>query len=272
MPPTFSLESASSSKVSSPTSRRSSDVSENSCDSAAMKGSPSLKAKHLHFPNVGVLMSIEPKLVLKSAAEEVAPLIGNFSLTKVVESDNVTIRPKNPLLHSRTDALFDPRKLEISFKNYKNSLEAKEHSDSGKACLSPSPMTRKLSHSANEIEEEAGKKHQTTPHLVLTLDKRCNSEKDLTLNMVSSQSENALRSFRTNIANVITSPVAVTKDMLSPFSKFARGMHNLGANLDPRKLKVHNMETTYRVSDAHLDEIKRLEERWKNSKTKLIAL
>ncbi|KAL0276635.1 UNVERIFIED_CONTAM: hypothetical protein PYX00_004166 [Menopon gallinae] len=271
LPPTFSVESASNSKVSSPTSRRSSDVSEDSYESATLKVSNSLKAKHMHYPSVGILMNNEPRRAQKTGTE-VAPVIGNFSLTKVVESDHVTIRQKNPLLHSRTDAFFDPKKLEISFKSYKNSLEAKECADSGKVSLSPSPMTRKLSHSANEIEEEASKKSETTPHLVLTLDKRCNSEKDLTLNMVSSQSENALRSLKTNIANVITSPVSVTKDMLSPFSKFAKGMHNLGANLDPRKLKVHTMEHTYKVSEAHLDEIKRLEERWKNSKTKLIAL
>lgn len=273
----FSVEPIEDQKLDHTTSRRSSNESEESVDLEVRRVNPNLKQKHIHFPNVGILMKNESKRKKITFSENFAPFIDNFSVSKVVESETVSVRHKNPLLHSRTDLCFDAEKLNRSLKNYKDSLHAKETGTPKKSKLTPPnslQINRQLSHSANEIEDEAkNQKKEAAPSLTLTLDKRCSSEKDLTLNMVSSQSENALRSLKLNIANVITSPALATKDMLSPFSKIAKGVHNLGANLDPRKLKgINSMEPSYKMSEAHLEEIKRLEERWKNCRTKLIAL
>lgn len=64
---------------------------------------------------------------------------------------------------------------------------------------------------------------------------RSNSQHEITLNIAQSHSESALRQLKN-----ITSPVSTaTKEMvLSPLSKLAKGVQTLGANLDPRKIKV----------------------------------
>lgn len=274
MPPIFSVEPIED-KTCQTASRRSSDGSDDSLDFEMKKINPQIREKHIHFPHVGILMKNEGSRTKFARVPNVIPFIDNFSVSKVVESDNVTVRHKNPLLHSRTDLCFDSEKLNLSLKNYKDSLNAKESTSAQKNKLTPPntlQINRQLSHSANEIEDDS-KNVKTESSTHLTLDKRCSSEKDLTLNMVSSQSENALRSLKLNITNVITSPAAATKDMLSPFSKIAKGVHNFGANLDPRKLKGgHSLEPGYRMTETHMEDIKRLAERWKNSRTKLIAL
>lgn len=47
--------------------------------------------------------------------------------------------------------------------------------------------------------------------------------RDMSLNLSSSQSENALKQLKT---------------LTSPLSKLAKGMQNFGMNLDPRKMNV----------------------------------
>lgn len=103
--------------------------------------------------------------------------------------------------------------------------------------------------------------------------KRSNSEQDLASNITSSQSESALKSIKNNVASV-ASPVATTaKEILSPFSKFAKGVQSFGANLDPRKLKsAGQVGMTRNLSDHHLDQRQKLQERWSNCKSHLIAL
>lgn len=49
-------------------------------------------------------------------------------------------------------------------------------------------------------------------------------QRDLSLNLSGSQSENALKQLKT---------------LTSPLSKLAKGMQSFGMNLDPRKIKVH---------------------------------
>lgn len=85
-------------------------------------------------------------------------------------------------------------------------------------------LSQKLSHSSNDVNyEEASESFH-----------RSNSQHDVTLNIQQSHSESALRQMM-NIA----SPVSSTKDMvLSPLTKLAKGVQTLGANLDPRKIKV----------------------------------
>lgn len=156
------------------------------------------------------------------------------------------------------------------------------------------PLTRKLSHSSDEVDRKQGSKlsEGISAHLKhgkavgvdvsqgdirgLVGGHRCSSERDLSFNITSSQSENALRSIRTGFTNAITSPVATTKDLvLSPFSKLAKGMQTLGANFDPRKLKgPTNVNALGRcgVLEHHMEEVEKLKERWKNCRTRLIAL
>ncbi|XP_069695260.1 phosphatidylinositide phosphatase SAC2 isoform X2 [Periplaneta americana] len=146
-------------------------------------------------------------------------------------------------------------------------------------------LARKLSHSSDEVDKRQGDKAKETKddkikgdHVVECESQRSASVRDLSLNITSSQSESAIKTFRSGITNVITSPAAATKDLvLSPFSKFAKGMQNLGANLDPRKLKTGGMTNIGRqvghvVTEHQMEEHRKLQEKWKNCRTRLIAL
>lgn len=107
---------------------------------------------------------------------------------------------------------------------------------------------------------------------------RAQARKDLALNLSSSQSENALKQLKT---------------LTSPLSKLAKGMQNIGMNLDPRKISIKVCLTlclcdfiTYLLftfqspispqqDDFPEPESQRkLQEQWETSKckTKLIAL
>ncbi|XP_012222775.2 phosphatidylinositide phosphatase SAC2 isoform X1 [Linepithema humile] len=139
----------------------------------------------------------------------------------------------------------------------------------------PSTLTlfKNISHSTGDVDNKASS--IGTKSITLQTDgrldekKRSASEKDLTLNITSSQSESALKSIKDNITNV-TSPVASTaKDILLPFSKFAKGVQTLGANLDPRKLKTGNV---MRLSENQIEERQKLQERWISCQSRLIAL
>lgn len=154
-------------------------------------------------------------------------------------------------------------------------------------------LARKLSLSSDEVDrsqggkgkEDRGTKEQGTKIMhsssknaltgQLVEGQRSSSVHDLSLNISSSQSESALKTIRSGITNVITSPAAATKDLvLSPFSKFAKGMQNLGANLDPRKLKAGGGVGIGRnvVTEHQIEEHRKLQEKWKNCRTRLIAL
>ncbi|XP_072393622.1 phosphatidylinositide phosphatase SAC2 isoform X3 [Diabrotica undecimpunctata] len=89
------------------------------------------------------------------------------------------------------------------------------------------------------------------------------SDYDVQLNISQSQSESALRKMST------MTPMETTKDLvLSPLSKLAKGVQNIGANLDPRKLSGQ----VRHISEREMEEHKKLQQRWQNSKTRLIAL
>ncbi|XP_018316400.1 phosphatidylinositide phosphatase SAC2 isoform X2 [Mycetomoellerius zeteki] len=139
--------------------------------------------------------------------------------------------------------------------------------------LSSLSLTKNISHSTGDVDNKASIGVKST---ILQTDnrldekKRSASEQDLTLNITSSQSESALKSIKENIASV-TSPVASTaKDILLPFSKFAKGVQTLGANLDPRKLKTGHVMRN--LSEHHMEERQKLQERWASCQSKLIAL
>lgn len=91
--------------------------------------------------------------------------------------------------------------------------------------------------------------------------------RDLTLNLSSSQSENALKQF---------------KNLTSPFSKIAKGVQSIGANLDPRKIAAKSgailspttSSSSSQPEPPREDYAEKLQMLWaeSNCKTKLIAL
>lgn len=88
------------------------------------------------------------------------------------------------------------------------------------------------------------------------------SEHEAQPSISQSQSESALKSIVSPIGNA-------TKDMVfSPLSKLAKGVQNIGANLDPRKLSG---QVRY-VSEKDMEEHRKLQENWQGSRTRLIAL
>lgn len=159
---------------------------------------------------------------------------------------------KYPFQHAKTQAAFDPLLLETAKMVTKLKI----------------PDQQRLTHSSENVEVNLDR-IEVPRNLNLNLGKRSCSEKNLSLNLATSQSESALKAITANLANVISSPASATKDMLSPLSKIAKGVHSFGANLDPRKLKNDN---SYRFAESHLEEIKLLEERWSGCSVKLIAL
>ncbi|KAG7200666.1 hypothetical protein KM043_001219 [Ampulex compressa] len=137
-------------------------------------------------------------------------------------------------------------------------------------------LLKNISHSTGEVDNTLVL--QTVNHSSLQTDnrlhekKRSTSEQDLTLSITSSQSESALKSVKTNLT-LVASPVATTaKDILSPFSKFAKGVQTLGANLDPRKLKTGQAGLMRNLSDHHMEQRQKLQERWGSCRSRLIAL
>lgn len=133
-------------------------------------------------------------------------------------------------------------------------------------------LSKNISHSTGDVDNKVLTNIKNTLQTDNRLDekKRSTSEQDLTLNITSSQSESALKSIKENIASV-TSPVASTaKDILLPFSKLAKGVQTLGANLDPRKLKTGHVVRN--LSEQHMEERRKLQERWASCQSRLIAL
>ena len=138
-------------------------------------------------------------------------------------------------------------------------------------------LPKNISHSSGEVDNRMpvninDNNSLQTDDPKLHDKKRSNSEQDLALNITSSQSESALKSIKNNITNV-ASPVASTaKEILSPFSKFAKGVQSFGANLDPRKLKPGQVGIARNLSEHHLDQRQKLQERWSECRSHLIAL
>ncbi|CAH1279099.1 unnamed protein product [Diabrotica balteata] len=117
-------------------------------------------------------------------------------------------------------------------------------------------LDRKFSKSSIEVNETKDKVEYKP------ID-RSTSDYDVQLNISQSQSESALRKMST------MTPMETTKDLvLSPLSKLAKGVQNIGANLDPRKLSGQ----VRHISEREMEEHKKLQQRWQNSKTRLIAL
>ncbi|KAJ8686238.1 hypothetical protein QAD02_022032 [Eretmocerus hayati] len=141
-------------------------------------------------------------------------------------------------------------------------------------------LPKNISHSSGEVDREvmpndvvSSQESTLQTSSGSRMQKRSTSEQDLTSSITSSQSESALKTVKSTIVNS-TSPVTTSaKEILSPFSKFAKGVQNLGANLDPRKLKPSASSGMMRdLSEHQSEERQKLHEKWSKSQTKLIAL
>ncbi|XP_026729189.1 phosphatidylinositide phosphatase SAC2-like isoform X2 [Trichoplusia ni] len=122
-------------------------------------------------------------------------------------------------------------------------------------------LAQKLSHSSNELHFDDCQSEGVNFHV------RSNSQHEITLNIAQSHSESAIRQFK-NLASPVSSS---TKDMvLSPLTKLAKGVQNLGANLDPRKIK--GAPAVKQVTEQQYEEHRKLQEKWRGCNTRLVAL
>lgn len=201
-------------------------------------------ASDVFLPSVGIIMGASndtPSSDTKTEWQNVQNVqnvdtskMNNIQLTSIMQ--NVTINTSAPDIQ----------------------VNSEDVSELKKQPPSTLKLDRKLSHSSGEVDNASVNEEDGS----LTVG--CAGDQDPTLNISQSQSESALK---TKLQN-LTSPVAsVTKGLvLSPFSKLAKGVQNLGANLDPRKIGVRQ------ISEIEYEEHKKLQEKWKNCKTRLIAL
>ncbi|XP_013185101.2 phosphatidylinositide phosphatase SAC2 [Amyelois transitella] len=121
-------------------------------------------------------------------------------------------------------------------------------------------LSQKLSHSSSDINYE-----ESVPEGSFHV--RSNSQHEITLNIAQSHSESALKQLK-NIASPVSS---ATRDMvLSPLSKLAKGVQSLGANLDPRKIK--GSTAVKHISEQQYEEHRKLQEKWRDCNTRLVAL
>ncbi|CAH1122415.1 unnamed protein product [Ceutorhynchus assimilis] len=112
-------------------------------------------------------------------------------------------------------------------------------------------LDQKHSHSSGEIDD---------PNMIIEY----KNVADFETTMSQSQSDSGLKQRLTQVA----SPVSTAKELFSPLSKLAKGVQTFGANLDPRKLGGQ----VRLVSPKDLEEHRKLQEKWINSKCRLIAL
>lgn len=128
-----------------------------------------------------------------------------------------------------------------------------------------------INDSSNENLTKMEKSHSSDGVDTLILKEqigRSSSDKDLSLNLsTSSHEENTFRSLKSGFASATTALVSPS----SPLSKLAKGMQNLGSNLDPRKLR--NAERPAADSFQICENVK-VKEKWSATKcrSKLIAL
>lgn len=241
--------------------------------------------KHLmeaYTPSIGIIMGVKNTNVVNGSVCEINV---NEELSEIRRNMNLNSKPDVAIdaLHlipqtgSGTSTLSaSPQKTtattpEIAVYDVAGNIgEERERS----IPLSTLTFSKNISHSTGDVDNKilsTGIKSITLQtDTRLDEKKRSASEQDLTLNITSSQSESALKSIKENIANV-TSPVASTaKDILLPFSKLAKGVQTLGANLDPRKLKTGHIMRN--LSEHHMEERQKLLEKWASCQSKLIAL
>lgn len=134
-------------------------------------------------------------------------------------------------------------------------------------------LDQKHSHSSGEIDDP----NSIIEHREID---RCSSDFEMQKNISQSQSDSGLKQRLTSVASpvselnifklvvIIIFQVSTAKELFSPLSKFAKGVQTFGANLDPRKLSGQVRQ----ISPREMEEHKKLQEKWANSKCRLIAL
>lgn len=202
------------------------------------------KVADTFLPSVGIVMGNTNETTLQATLEEKENLMTREDSSQVDNVQLSSIMQNVSLQNIAPEIIINSEEL----------IEAKKHTPSSLK------LDKKLSHSSGEVDEGE------LTSCEVRFDKRSTSNCDVTLNISQSQSESALKNKFTNI----TSPVAtVTKDLVfTPFTKLAKGVQNFGANLDPRKLGGQ----VRHVSEKEIEEHRKLQEKWQNSKTRLIAL
>lgn len=236
--------------------------------------------KHLmeaYTPVIGIIMGVKNTNVMDDSVcetnvnEELSKMRHNLNSKPDIAIDALHLIPQ-----TESDASISPQKTTATTPEITVYDVAGNIGEERDRIIPPSTLTlyKNISHSTGNVDNKAlligikGINLQTDNRL--DEKKRSASEQDLTLNITSSQSESALKSIKENIANV-TSPVASTaKDILLPFSKLAKGVQTLGANLDPRKLKTGHVMRN--LSEHQMEERQKLQEKWASCQSKLIAL
>ena len=237
------------------------------------------KLMEAYTPTIGIIMGVKNEALVKNDQENKL----NTGCSRVNDQSDLSENPKeninagrlNLIPHSQTGSnLFSQQATtpEITIQNAEGATDDKEKT----TFTSSMNLPKNISHSSGEVDGHVvsteNKKATLQTNNRIYDKKRSTSEQDLTLSISSSQSESALKSIKADITSV-TSPVTATaKDILSPFSKFAKGVQNFGANLDPRKLKPGQIGIARNLSEHHLEQRQRLQERWVKCKSKLIAL
>ncbi|XP_035729090.1 phosphatidylinositide phosphatase SAC2-like isoform X2 [Vespa mandarinia] len=237
------------------------------------------KLMEAYSPSIGIIMGIKDSDIVNNSASD------NYLAQADIDKDNVlssNIKKSElylmPQSESGSSLSASPQKTtattpEITIQDVADFLSEEKDRMMHPTSLS---LSKNISQSTGKVDSKINLNNLKSSTLLidnkLQDKKRSTSEQDLTLNITSSQSESALKSIKSSITDV-TSPVAATaKDILSPFSKFAKGVQTLGANLDPRKLKSGQMGLTRNLSDHHLEERQKLQEKWGSCKSTLIAL
>ncbi|XP_050357404.1 phosphatidylinositide phosphatase SAC2 isoform X2 [Nymphalis io] len=179
---------------------------------------------------------------------------------EVVETSTSIVKEKQSLKTPNNTAKKNPFDTE--------SITPEIQIESDGTCTKPAPpnslmLSQKLSQSSGYINFEES---QNVPGGV-NYHVRSNSQHEITLNIAQSHSESALRQLK-NIASPVSS--ATREMVLSPFSKLAKGVQTLGANLDPRKIK--GSTAIKHISEQQYEEHKKLQEKWQGCNTRLVAL
>jgi hypothetical protein len=220
-----------------------------------------------HRSNISIEQAVEATentmLTSESKTDAFLPSVG-IVMGNNTDAIELTLEQKDNLLSREDSSQVDDVQLSSIMRNVSLQNPAPEIQinsegfDTKKHPPNTLKLDKKLSHSSGEVDDADASTEQR-------FDKRSNSDYNVALNISQSQSESALK----NKLNNITSPVAsATKDLVfSPLTKFAKGVQNLGANLDPRKLGQ-----VRQVTEREMEEHRKLQEKWQNSKSRLIAL
>ncbi|XP_011497035.1 PREDICTED: phosphatidylinositide phosphatase SAC2 isoform X2 [Ceratosolen solmsi marchali] len=219
-----------------------------------------------YIPSIGIIMGVQNNNIDKVSKESMVKgqlnmPVSNLEINIINYEKNVRGMPEITI-----------QNIVENFSNVSN-----------KNFISSLNLSKNISHSSDEVNSHYIFTNATLSqnNILKTtnigiLQHRPSSEQDLILSMSTSQSESALKSIKSNVGNTSLPTAATAKDILSPFSKLAKGVQIFGANLDLRKLKstgqVGMAEIAKDLTDHHSAEMHKLQKKWVKCKSRLIAL